>query len=83
MAGSPRGLAGHIGDTSAEGLGGAGEDLGNTMTVLEADIIGMTMVAEAACLNNGEEAPADLGFFLPGKFDRDEAGGVGTVEQRP
>ena len=72
---------GAIGDAPAEGFGGAGEDLADAMAVLEADFVGMDMVTEAAGLDDGEEAPANLGFFLLGEFDRDDPGGEGMIEQ--
>ncbi len=80
------GTAGAVRDTPAEGLGGTGEDLADTVVVLEADrfaIVGGSGVGEASGLDDGEEAPADLGFFLGGEFDGDDASGKGTVEQRP
>ncbi len=40
-------------------------------------------VDEATGLDDGEEAPADLGFFLGGEFDRDDAGGECAVEHGP
>ena len=43
----------------------------------------MDMVTEAAGLDDGEEAPADLGFFLLGELDRDDTGGEGTIQQGP
>ncbi len=72
-----------IRDAPAEGLLRAGQDLTNAMAILEVDFIGMGMVAEAPGLDDGEETPADLGFFLLGKLDRDDAFRKGTVEQRP
>ena len=72
-----------IGDTPADGFEGAREDLANTMAVLEADFVGMAMIAEATGLDDGEKAPTDLGFFGLGEFDRNEAGRKGTVEQGP
>ncbi len=76
---------GAIGDTPAQRLERAGQDLTNAVTVLKADFVGMGMVTEAAGLDDGEEAPADLGFFLLGEFDRDDAGGEGRSSraQRP
>ncbi len=72
-----------IGDAPADGFEGAGENLGNAMAVLEADFVGMAMIAEATGLDDGEKAPTDLGFFGLGEFDRNEAGRKGTVEQGP
>ncbi len=74
---------GAIGDAPAEGLERAGEDLADAAAVLEADFVGMDMVTEAAGLDDGEEAPADLGFFRLGELDRDDTGREGTVEQGP
>jgi hypothetical protein len=77
------GAAGSVGNAPAEGFGGAGEYLANAFAVLEADFIGMNMVAESPGLNDGEEAPAKLGFTLLGEFDRDDACREGTIHQRP
>jgi hypothetical protein len=81
------GAAAALGDASAEGPGGAGEDLAYTAGVLQADFIrpgafagGGERIAKAAALDDGEEAPAKLGLFLAGELDRDEAGGEGPVE---
>ncbi len=57
-----------IGDAPTQDLLGAGEDLADAMGVLEVNLISMRMVTETAGLDDGEEAPADLGFFLLGKF---------------
>ena len=72
-----------IRDAPADGFEGAGENLGNAMAVLEADFVGMAIIAEATGLDDGEKAPTDLGFFGLGEFDRNEAGRKGTVEQGP
>ncbi len=72
-----------IGDTPTEGLERAGEDLVNAMAVLETDFVGMDMVTEAAGLDDGEETPADLGFFRLGELDGGDAGREGTVEESP
>ncbi len=72
-----------VGNTPAEGLGGTGEDLADATAVLETDLVGMDMVTEATGLNDGNEAPAKLGFFLLGEFDRDNPGREGMIEQRP
>jgi hypothetical protein len=77
------GAASAVGDAPAKGLAGAGENLVAAMSVLEVDRIGVAMVTEAAGLNDGEEAPADLGFFRPGELDGDDAGGIGAVEHAP
>jgi len=63
-----------IGDAPAEVLGGTGEDLVDAMAVLEADFVGGGGIIETAGFDDGEEAPANIGFFLGGEFDRDEAG---------
>jgi len=77
------GTARTIGDTPAESFGGTGEDLADAMAVLEADFVGGGGVTETAGFNDGDKAPADLGFFLGGEFDRDDPGWEGTVEQSP
>ena len=77
------GTAGTIGDTPAEGFLGAGKDLIGTMAVLQTDLVSMDMIPKAAGLDDGEETPADLGFFLLGELDGDEAGREGTIKQRP
>jgi hypothetical protein len=74
---------GTVGDAPAHGLAGTGEDLEDAIDILEADLIGVDAVAEAAGLDDGEEAPADLGFLLLGELDGDDAGGKGAVEQGP
>ena len=55
-----------IRDAPAQDLERAGQDLADTTGVLQVDFGGMDMVTEAAGLDNGEEAPADLGFFRSG-----------------
>jgi hypothetical protein len=75
--------AGAIGDAPMEMFSRAGEDLTDTTAVLKADFIGGGGVNEAAGFNNGEETPADLGFFLGGEFDRDDTGGEGTIKHGP
>jgi hypothetical protein len=80
--------AGAVGNAPAESLGGTREDLADAVVVLEADrfvlqIVGGSWVAEATGLDDVEEAPADLRFFLGGEFNRDDASGEGTVEQCP
>jgi hypothetical protein len=72
-----------LGDAPAEGLLRAGEDLVNATAVLKTDIVGVDMVAEAAGLDDGEEAPAYFGFLRLGELDGDDTGGEGTVEERP
>ena len=57
---------GAIRDAPAEGLERAGQDLADATGVLQADFVGMDMVTEAAGLDDGEEAPANLGFFRAG-----------------
>jgi hypothetical protein len=75
------GSTGAIRDAPAEGLARTGEDLEDATGVLEADLIGVDAVAEATGLDDGEEAPTDLGFLLLGELDGDDAGGKGAVEQ--
>ncbi len=41
------------------------------------------MVFEATGFDDGEETPTDLGFFLGGEFDGDDAGREGAIEQGP
>ena len=77
------GTAGAIGDAPAEVFGRAGKDLADATAILEADFIGGGGVNKPTSLDDGEEAPADLGFFLGGEFDGDNAGWEGIVEQRP
>jgi hypothetical protein len=77
------GAARAIGYAPAEDLAGAGEDLGNGLTVLEANFIGVNMVAETAGLDDGEKAPANFGLLGLGELDRNDAGREGTVEQGP
>ena len=72
-----------IRDAPAEGFEGAGQDLADTMGVLQADCIGVAVVTEAAGLDDGEETPAKLGFFGLGEFDRDDPAWEGTVEHGP
>ena len=43
----------------------------------------MAMIVKAAGFDDGDEAPANLGFFLLGEFDRDDARRKLTVEQCP
>ena len=72
-----------IGDTPAQGLLRAGEDLADAAGILEVDLSGMNMVTEAAGLDDGKETPADLGLFRLGELDRDDTAGEGTVEHGP
>ena len=67
----------------AEGLERAGQDLTDAMGVLEADFIGVDMVTEAASLDDGDKAPAKLGFFGLGEFDRDDTSRKEAVEHGP
>ena len=66
--------AGAIRDAPAQGLLRAGQDLANAVGVLQADFVGVDVVTEATGLDDGEEAPAELGFLLPGELDRDDPG---------
>ena len=72
-----------IGDAPAESFHGAGEDLADAAGVLQADCIGVNVITEAAGLNDGKEAPANLGFFLLAEFYRDDPGWEGPVEHGP
>ena len=72
-----------IRDTPAKGFGGTWENLANAAAVLEADFVSMGMVAEATDLDDGEEAPAKLGFFGLGEFDGDDTGREGTIQKGP
>ncbi|HVM70606.1 MAG TPA: hypothetical protein VMT91_02525, partial [Anaerolineales bacterium] len=70
-------------NTPAESLLRAGEDLRDAMGVLEMDFVDVNVVTEAAGLNDGDEAPTQLGLFLLREFHRDNPAGKGTVEQGP
>ena len=72
-----------IGYTPAHGLERAGQDLTDAAGVLQADCVGVDMVTEAASLDDGKEAPADLGLFRLGELDRDDPGWEGPVEHGP
>jgi len=72
-----------IRNAPAEGFEGTGKDLANAMAILEADFVCTNFITEAAGLDDGEETPANLGFFLLGEFDGDEAGREGTIEHGP
>ena len=72
-----------IRDAPTEGLLGAGEDLADAAAVLQANFVGVDMVTEAAGLDDGEKAPAELGFLLFCEFDRNDTGREGTVEHSP
>jgi len=72
-----------IRDTPAQGLERAGQDRADAAGILQVDFVSMDMVPEAAGLDDGEEAPADLRFFLLRELDRDNAGGEGAVEHGP
>ncbi len=74
------GAAGAVGDAPAEGSLGAGEDFGDAVGVLEVDGAGVAVVTEAPGIDDGDEAPADLAFFLLAEFDGDDAAGEGAVE---
>lgn len=43
--------------------------------VLHEDIGGTGAIVKAACVEDAEEGPADLGFFLSGELDADGLGG--------
>jgi len=72
-----------VGDPPAKVLGGAGEDLADTTAILEADFVGRVWINEPTGFNDGEEAPADLGFFLGGEFNGDHQSRECMIEQRP
>ena len=72
-----------IRDTPTQVFLGAGQDLADATAVLQADLIGMDMVTEAAGLDDGEEAPANLGLFLLGELDRDDTRREGTIQKGP
>ena len=74
---------GAIRDAPTQGRERARQDLANAAAVLQADFIGVNVVTETAGFDDGEEAPADLGFFLLGEFDRDDAGGEGLIHESP
>ena len=74
---------GAIRDAPPKGFHGAGQDLADAAAVLQADFVGMDMITEAAGLDDGEEAPTDLGFFLLGEFDRDDTGREGAIQHGP
>lgn len=72
-----------IGDTPAHGLERARQDLTSAAAVLQMHFIGVNMITEAAGLDDGEEAPTELGFFGLGEFDRNDTRRESTVEYGP
>ena len=77
------GTTGAIGNAPTQGFSRTGEDLTDAFAVLDADFIGRSGVCEPAGLDDGEEAPADLGFFLGCEFNGDYPGRKGMIEHSP
>ena len=79
------GTTGAIGDTPAKSFQGTREDLADAIPVLKANhsFRRWSGINETTGFDDGEKPPADLGFFLGSKFNRDDTSGKGTVEQSP
>ena len=77
------GVAAAIGDAPAHGLARADEDLGFAGGVLAVGLGGGRTIAEAAGVDDGEEAVAQLALDRLRELDRDDARGKLAVEHGP